>query len=94
MENEEVGPIIVEIQLLSFKKIGNLVSYNITTKWSKNARRDVFGCIDPKYKENDLYEDRYPPSTHFRAKKHYDTGIYLNELYLESIFWMTHCREI
>ena len=36
--------------------------------------------MDPKYKEIHLSEDKYPPSTHFSAKKHYDTNIYLNEL--------------
>ena len=57
-----------------------LISYNVTSKWSKNARQDVCGCIDPVYLESDLSEDKYPPSTHFSAKKHYDTNIYLNEL--------------
>ena len=55
-------------------------SYNISTKWSKNARQDVCGCILPKYNEDELSEDIFPPSIHFTAKKHYDTNIYLNEL--------------
>ena len=57
-----------------------LISYNVSTKWSKNARQDVCKCIEPKYEKKELSEDKYPPSTHFSAKKHYDTNIYLNEL--------------
>ena len=57
-----------------------LISYNVSTKWSKNARQDVVGCLIPKYGENDLSERKYPSSTHFSAKKHYDTNMYLNEL--------------
>eukprot|EP01083_Nonionella_stella_P012340 35025_1 len=57
-----------------------LITYNISTEFSKNARQDVCGCITPKYNEDELSEERYPPSTHFSAKKHYDTNIYLNEL--------------
>ena len=45
-----------------------------------NARQDVCKCIHLKYEENDLSEDKYPPSTHFSAGKHHDTGFYLDEL--------------
>eukprot|EP01084_Bolivina_argentea_P174306 301944_1 len=57
-----------------------LISFNINTKYSKNARQDIAGCIIPKYKEHNLSEQKYPPSTHFNAKKHYDTRIFLNEI--------------
>eukprot|EP01084_Bolivina_argentea_P040350 74573_1 len=57
-----------------------LASYNVNTKHSKNARQDLCGCIIPIYTEQQLSENIYPPSTHFSAKKHYDTNIYLNEL--------------
>eukprot|EP01083_Nonionella_stella_P107539 311542_1 len=57
-----------------------LISYNVNTKHSQNARQDSCGCLRPIYSEDDLSEDNYPPSTHFSAKKHYDTNIYLNEL--------------
>eukprot|EP01084_Bolivina_argentea_P090652 163312_1 len=57
-----------------------LISYDVKTKYSQNARQDSCGCLRPKYTEDDLSEDQYPPSTHFSAKKHYDTNIYLNEL--------------
>eukprot|EP01083_Nonionella_stella_P223513 796513_1 len=62
------------------KEWAQLISYTVITKYSKNARQDLCGCLTPKYDENDLSEDKYPPSTHFSAKKHYDTNIYLNEL--------------
>ena len=32
------------------------------------------------YKESDLSEAKYPPSTHLSAKKFYDIAIYLNDL--------------
>ena len=35
-----------------------LISYNITTKWSKNARQDVAQCLQPQYNESDLSEDK------------------------------------
>ena len=57
-----------------------LIKYNVSTKYSKNARQDSCGCLIPKYNENDLSEEKYPPSTHFSAKKHYDKNIYLNQL--------------
>ena len=31
-------------------------------------------------KESDLSEAKYPPSSHFSAKKFYDIAIYLNDL--------------
>eukprot|EP01084_Bolivina_argentea_P014176 26502_1 len=57
-----------------------LISYNVSTKFSNNARQDECGCIEPIYLKDDLSEDKYPPSTHFSALKHYDTNIYLQEL--------------
>eukprot|EP01083_Nonionella_stella_P000963 2774_1 len=57
-----------------------LIAYKIDTNHSKNARQDACGCLTPKYNEDDLSEDKYPPSTHFSAKKHYDANIYLNQL--------------
>eukprot|EP01084_Bolivina_argentea_P279458 477768_1 len=55
-----------------------LISYNVNSKHSSNARQDECGCLLPKYKQNEL--SIYPPSTHFSAIKHYDTKLYLNEL--------------
>eukprot|EP01083_Nonionella_stella_P171997 588934_1 len=57
-----------------------LTEYNVVTEHSANARQDLCGCIQPKYTEDDLNEDLYPPSIHFNAKEHYDKNIYLNEL--------------
>eukprot|EP01084_Bolivina_argentea_P312519 541060_1 len=57
-----------------------LVTYNVHTQYSKTARQDKCGCLLPQYTEEQLSEDIYPPSTHFSAKKHYDTAIYLNQL--------------
>merc|ERR1719242_3031223 len=57
-----------------------LLKYRVVSEHSKNARQDALECIVPKFSEHDLNEERYPPSTHFSAKKHYDTNIYLNEL--------------
>merc|ERR1719242_332775 len=57
-----------------------LLKYRVVSEHSKNARQDALGCIVPKYSENELNEERYPPSTHFSAKEHYDSNIYLNEL--------------
>eukprot|EP01084_Bolivina_argentea_P040361 74597_1 len=59
-----------------------LREYNLETKYSKTARQDSCGngCLMSKYMETELSKDIYPPSTHFSAKKHYDTNIYLNEL--------------
>eukprot|EP01083_Nonionella_stella_P076951 209890_1 len=63
-----------------------LVAYtcDVNTKYSSNARQDVCGCLIPKYNEHDLSDEIYPPSTHFSAKKHYDTKIYLNELLFQA----------
>eukprot|EP01083_Nonionella_stella_P125586 379838_1 len=72
-----------EIDLIKADKPNDwaqLIAYDVDTKYSKNARQDVCGCLTPTYKEDDLSEDKYPPSTHFSAKKHYDTNMYLNEL--------------
>eukprot|EP01084_Bolivina_argentea_P205339 350803_1 len=54
-----------------------LIKYNVKTNYS-NVRQDIWNKA--KYKEDDLNEDLYPPSTHFSAKKFYDTSIFLNEL--------------
>ena len=62
------------------KDWNQLISYNVHTKWSKNARQDAVGCMIPRFRKEQLSEEIYPPSTHFSAKKHYDTNIYLNEL--------------
>ena len=61
-----------------------LISYNVSTKWSKNARQDIVGCLTPKYNKYDLSIDKYPPSTHFSAQKHYDKNIYLNQLLFQA----------
>eukprot|EP01083_Nonionella_stella_P109877 320959_1 len=71
---------IDSIQTDKPKQWKQLISYNVNTEYSQIARQDLCGCLTPKYSEADLSEDRYPPSTHFSAKKHYDTNIYLNEL--------------
>ena len=55
-----------------------LIKYDVITKQSANARQDAYN--NPLYKEEDLSEDKFPPSTHFSAKKFYDTSIYLNDL--------------
>merc|ERR1712228_527964 len=55
-----------------------LIKYDVLTKKSANARQDAY--INSKYKEHELSEDKFPPSTHFSAKKFYDTNIYLNDL--------------
>merc|ERR1712228_461261 len=55
-----------------------LIKYDVLTKQSANARQDAY--INSKYKEHELSEDKFPPSTHFSAKKFYDTNIYLNDL--------------
>ena len=55
-----------------------LIKYDVLTKQSSNARQDAY--IEPLYKEHELSEDKFPPSTHFSAKKFYDTSIYLNNL--------------
>eukprot|EP01084_Bolivina_argentea_P121799 215861_1 len=60
------------------KEWEELIKYNITTDYSKNARQDKF--IQAKYQEHQLSEDKYPSSTHFVAAKFYDTNIYLNNL--------------
>lgn len=52
-----------------------LIKYKLN---SSNARQDVY--IQPLFEETDLSEDKYPPSSHFSAKKFYDTSIYLNDL--------------
>ena len=31
-----------------------LISYNVTTKYSSDARQDKCGCLKPKYTEDDL----------------------------------------
>ena len=61
-----------------------LISYNVNTSHSKDARQDKVKAIIPKYTANDLSADKYPPSTHFDAKIHYDTNIYLNELLFQA----------
>ena len=33
-----------------------LISYNVNTKWSKNARQDVCKCIQPKYDKHELFD--------------------------------------
>eukprot|EP01084_Bolivina_argentea_P001711 3157_1 len=58
----------------------NLISYDVITKYSSNARQDFCDCLVPKYSAIELNEDRYPSSTHFSARKHYDTNVYLNQL--------------
>ena len=55
-----------------------LIKYNVISEQSSDARQDAY--ILPLYKEDDLSEDKFPPSTHFSAKKFYDTSIYLNDL--------------
>ena len=55
-----------------------LIEYNVQTEQSSNARQDAH--ILPLYKESDLSEAKYPPSTHFSAKKFYDAVIWLNDL--------------
>merc|ERR1712228_818887 len=47
-----------------------LIKYDVITKQSSNARQDAY--IKSIYKEEDLSEDKFPPSTHFSAKKFYD----------------------
>eukprot|EP01083_Nonionella_stella_P046173 123619_1 len=78
--NELLKENIDQIKLKQPDEWNELVSYNTNTKYSSDARQDVCGCLKPKYTEMDLSESKYPPSTHFSAKKHYDTNIYLNEL--------------
>eukprot|EP01083_Nonionella_stella_P307226 1079064_1 len=58
----------------------DLISYHVNTKHSSNARQDLCGCLIPKYDKDALSAEKYPPSTHFSAQKHYDTNMYLNEL--------------
>eukprot|EP01084_Bolivina_argentea_P203397 347412_1 len=57
-----------------------LISYNVHTEHSANARQDDCECLSPRYYDNDLNETEYPPTFHFNAKKHYDKNMYLNEL--------------
>mmetsp|Transcript_38958 Transcript_38958/g.63691 ORF Transcript_38958/g.63691 Transcript_38958/m.63691 type:complete len:1180 (+) Transcript_38958:2-3541(+) len=47
---------------------------------ARGVRQDTCGCLSPQYTESELSETRYPPSTHFSAKRHYDTKLYLNDL--------------
>eukprot|EP01083_Nonionella_stella_P300256 1024020_1 len=58
-----------------------LISYKLSTKYSE-ARQDSCGdgCLLAAYSADDLSEDKYPSSTHFIAKKHYDTNVYLSLL--------------
>eukprot|EP01084_Bolivina_argentea_P011978 22431_1 len=37
-----------------------LTQYNVNTKYSSNARQDKCGCIVPKFKAEDLSEEKYP----------------------------------
>ena len=60
-----------------------LIECNVQTEQSSNARQDAH--ILPLHKESDLSEAMYPPSTHFSAKKFYDTAIYLNDLKFAAI---------
>eukprot|EP01084_Bolivina_argentea_P062673 114623_1 len=57
-----------------------LIKFNINTKYSANARQDSCGCLLSKYTQDQLSEELYPSSTHFSARKHYDTNLYLNQL--------------
>ena len=72
------------IQSNSPEQWQTLISYNVITKYSKNARQDAVNAIIPRFKAEDLSADKYPPSTHFDAKIHYDTNIYLNELLFQA----------
>eukprot|EP01084_Bolivina_argentea_P172133 298190_1 len=56
-----------------------LVEYKeIKTDENKAARHDDYKCIPPKFDETQMY----PSTTHFNARKHYDSNIYLNQLIL------------
>eukprot|EP01083_Nonionella_stella_P096224 270421_1 len=86
-ESKKQSDLLLKAEIDSIKTTkpnewSQLISYNVSSKYSQNARQDLCGCLTPKYNEDDLSEDKYPPSTHFSAKKHYDTNIYLNELML------------
>eukprot|EP01083_Nonionella_stella_P283184 963746_1 len=73
-ESKKQSDLLLKTQIDSVKaekpnEWAQLVSYNVNTKYSQNARQDLCGCLIPKYTEDDLSEDKYPPSTHFSAKK-------------------------
>eukprot|EP01084_Bolivina_argentea_P109279 195320_1 len=72
-----------------------LISYNVNTKYSKNARQDTCGCLTPLYNKQDLSEELFPPSTTFSAQKFYDVQIYLpNLLFTANILDSTFQRDM
>lgn len=84
-ETKKQSDILLKKEIETIKKEKSnewemLIGYNVKTKHSHNARQDLCGCLQAQYTENDLSESLYPPSTHFSAKLHYDSNIYLNQL--------------
>eukprot|EP01084_Bolivina_argentea_P062674 114628_1 len=72
---------ITEIKTKQTSDWNELISYSVVnTKYSSNARQDDCGCLKPRYCKHDLSETKYPSSTHFNFRKHYDTQMFFNEL--------------